>query len=595
MGPTMKVTFAMQRLNAKPMVRFMKSFTDHALGKTALSAASTLLQVTAKESAAVEKLRRARSALSDDRLPKLVLQSANGQSATVAQVANFELLSSGTLADILQESLVDMMEGCSLFSQVGIADQRGEIEEWCSAIVKSMTFYDECLSLHLQALLSKGGFYHIMQGVANDGADASCGPQGDGLTHSDISKLRVLLDDNCATEETLQTFASNLQSFLKTTRPACLADSERLAELSRLMDTGFMNNTEVRGDILNILEVISDFNGDLPVDGKAALADWRGKQILGKESDCFLTRAISLQHALDDLATRQLNMDNDHEAEDCALVLADGCERLTGSYKKAAMMAEDLLGAPLVAHIRKVAGQAIQRIVSEFASSLRLDTVAFPTPVMGSPTVDNVSNILGSFMSKGDHNELMKGVGRIFANGGKKNFVWPCKSLLELLSKLCAILPGDDMDLDLSDFVAPPVPPQPPVPKAKLMLLFDLMCGMAQTTQTIGFLRLKCCGAESMLRENKLKEEVELGMNSAIATTNKFAESLESSHPQNVFPQAGGGFTETLGRNGCVSWGKGQVCEPIQSRVWCMKVPSGQTRVISLVGWFIDLPAFLSV
>lgn len=523
-GPTAlhrKVGGAIRNLDSAHMALFKKCFLECALGRSVIASASLLLQTSAKEEAANRKVSRAIEALDDSRLPKLEALTIDNE-ATRAVVRNFRLISEGSIAEVLDESLADIYEACKMWCVPTMRQKAGDIMTWINALLKNLLFYDECTSLYLQAVAYQGGFEQCV--CISNGAIALSSPSSAGSAcgepKASFRTLSSFIEDRMFDEDALQKFAVAFQSFLEFGIPESIRGDMPTSNALNELRTKVLVNFEARNNFLTALEAIAEL-GVIPPSPEEALAEWREKQLLGKDSSSFLVQAVVAQNAVRTLRDTPLYM-ADGDGDEVVLTLDEGqgLQALTGSYKASAGMHARLLVAPVVQATNRLLEGVMQVATDEFSDSLKLSVARVAPPVLAAPNTNAVALMLQGFYEPGAGPDMVKCVSRVFATSGRKDHAWPSRSLLTLLSKLTGTIPQGMCQISLRKFCRPNAPVLQ-VEIEKALPLWEMMSMMSETFHIFAFCRSRILEDEPLGRDGCLKDDFAMAVSVVHVTINK--------------------------------------------------------------------------
>eukprot|EP00972_Heterocapsa_arctica_P102078 15040686-Heterocapsa_arctica.AAC.1 len=203
---------AIKRVDGIRFQTFKSAVENSEVWKALLWSASTVLQFSAKDSLADEKMTRALQILSDDRLPRLVLKSeatTDAQQSYHAQVENFAGITDLSVLESFGESVSLVAEAVMMWSTLR-GEQQGQLllTEWVKAMVSSIVFVDECLTLCMEAVCARGGL-PALAGSMSDWSRFKWGEAGQFVSFSNC------MESHWVDEDTLEPFVDRFLKLLE--------------------------------------------------------------------------------------------------------------------------------------------------------------------------------------------------------------------------------------------------------------------------------------------------------------------------------------------------------------------------------------------
>jgi len=522
------VSKALEHVKSKKLGALYQAICKSAIGKTVIAAATTMMQLSAKDQTADDKLGLATAVLKDGRLPKLQL-TAGGDSATAdAVISNFGLVCDGSVVEVLDESLNHMAESLELWSPMRMQDKIDEIATWVPLLINSAAFYSECSCLYLHALAESCHVSKLFGGGGGTFGDDANG--GDAPIGASFAEVSAVVEENMHDEDAMVEFVGRLTSFIRHKLPAEVKAQVGVEDSISMLEDKVLRNSKSRSQAAVVLMTLADMQ-DLPRCASEALDEWKTKHSLGKEASSFLAKSISLDYAVKELAALPVAVGDWYTEEDILLQLdeGEGLQGLTSSCSKAAALHPALLTCPAVLQSGKLVVEVVQIAVDDFADALFLDSIAMPSPISGLATVQNVCSIFDTFYKKNNSPEMVKLATKVFSSSTRGGQSWPAEGLHSLVVRLLDMLPDDTFSIATERFCVPDSNPGEWNSKDRCKAVLEVLLKMSQVAVSCAWLRARVSNSEGMVKQGgcKLKDDAELALNFMRSTANQMAEKLE--------------------------------------------------------------------
>lgn len=513
---------ALQKVNMLRFAPIKAALHESDAGKVLLSAATCALQLSAKDSCGDFKLSLASKILNDPRLPSLMLTPEDGIDGCIQ---NFSLISGLGVIDILEESQAHVMESITLWSSARLEQQCGGLRTWLDDVMKVVLFCDESLSLYLDATVVSGKLAEILLG---DGSEWS---MQDELAA--IQELSSRLEKDDVEEEPFQLFLESFCKFLHSL-PDVIKRKVSFVDDVALLREKVLSNISCRGKIKAALVACTRLT-EVPQSSRDALDEWSSKRALGNEANSYLVLGVSLLVASSHMSPTSLNLGTDDGEVRMCFREGEGIEDVIGSRQQARDLTGLLGRLKLIAYVNELNQECLQIAIADFAASLHLHAFVLEDclPVDGSE-VDlpkHLDNIIDSVAVA----ETTKATAKIFATAtAKKEKLWQSNGLHELLEQLCQVIPASSFKFSVGPLCKPGTLDEEasminiksaPILINQVSVLFK---NISQIALTLAYLRTRFVStAESSIRENKIKSEVEHAVNFVRHVSNKTLEDLE--------------------------------------------------------------------
>ncbi len=213
----------------------------------------------------------------------------------------------------------------------------------------------------------------------------------------------------------------------------------------------------------------------------------------------------------------------------------DGIDDVIGSRQHARDLTGQLGRLKLIAYVNELNQECLQIAIADFAASLHLHAFMLEdcSPVDGSQ-VDlpkHLDNIIDSVAVA----DTTKATAKIFATAtATKEKLWQSNGLHELLQQLCQVIPAFSFKLSVGPLCKPDTVDDEAsiinIKSAPILLnqVSVLFKNISQIALTLAYLRTRFVNsAESSIRENKIKSEIEQSVNFVRHVSNKTIEHIE--------------------------------------------------------------------
>ena len=510
---------ALQKVNMLRFAPIKTALVESDAGKAFLSAATCALQLSAKDSCGDVKLTLASKILHDDRLPSLVLTDEDDSDGCIK---NFSLISGLGIVDIFEESQTHVMEAITLWSSARLEQQAGGLRAWVHDVVKVVLFCDEALSLYLEATVDRGKLSVILHGDVQEWS------MQDELAA--IQELSSRLEKDDVEEEPFQLFLESLCEFLHSL-PDVIRRKVSFEEDVALLREKVLCNISCRGSIRAALVSCTRLT-EVPQCARDALDEWSVKRALGNEAFSYLVLGVSLLEASSRMSPTSLNLGTDDGEVRMCFHEGEGIDDVIGSRQQARDLTRQLGRLKLIAYVNELNQECLQIAIADFAAALHLHAFVLEDclPVDGS--VDDLPKHLDNIIDSVAVAETTKATAKIFATPtAKKEKLWHSNGLHELLDQLCQVLPASSFEFSVEPLCKPGTvssiinSKNSPVLLNQISVLFK---NISQIALTLAYLRTRFVSkAESSIRENKMKSEVEHAVNFVRHVSNKTFEDIE--------------------------------------------------------------------
>lgn len=531
------VAQALRHMELKRNIIFKAALVSCDFGRSVISAATTVMQISEKDSAGDESLDRALSILRDPRMPSISLLVREGGGEAIIQ--GFALIMDMSIADILHESLACAVEALNLWSPGRTCERDIKIREWTDAMMKFVLFVDESLCLYLQGLVASAGVEKLL--FAPDPL-ADSGPADDSGSMSEPARPTMQgmgseLDARAIDEGAFETFVKALLEVFCNDRPTHKNTKSLFVGSGAKLQARVLQNIQTRSQVASLVCALAEFQG-IPQSPDCALNEWRSKVAIGKEDSSFLANAIRLQRLacrVEPIAFGSLDGQRDFfllEIDE-----SDQSKSMASSIDKALNLVDNLLGSPLLTSISKLLQGVVQVAVDEFAESLHLSAISMPQPEVFAVPLHGKAILvaLDSFFDKDSGAEALKVSQKVFSNKANKDMMWPCASLHTIVVDLLSVVPAKDCKISMESFVSPGVEAPTWGDKAMLRKLFAMCMPLSQVMSSLMYLQARLSGDEPLVREFLLKDEIETAFNVARTTTMRQLETLKAAQvPESI-------------------------------------------------------------
>ena len=321
-------------------------------------------------------------------------------------------------------------------------EQVEEVRRWFAAMVRNLQFYDECLSIYLQGMVSESGFGKILDSMDDFGDFAEIDNHKEIFHLAVMAKLGRTMEQSAIDESPLEDFVNRLLEFVGSL-PCEFKTHESCLELLDVLTNRVLSNIKVRVIICGVLQSIACFD-DVPHTVQEAIEDWQAKSAVQNQSASFLTQAIELSLAVTDLESSKLKLDSDDDEVEVRLFLdeGEGVASLSGCLSKAKHLPVLLAALPFVKFVQSMLQGCLQVTFDDFAKALVLDALQHgPERIVEAPVAKQISSFLDCLMDMVKLGEMAKISARVFATSGKKEHQWPCESLHALFLQLVDVMP----------------------------------------------------------------------------------------------------------------------------------------------------------
>jgi hypothetical protein len=500
------------RIEAEHFVHFRDMVKGSELWKSIFATASNALQLSAKDSLADSKLKRARSILDDGRLPRLMgppaIDDAGddpcGSESLAFVVRNFFMISDGSVFGSYEESIALVSESLSMWSLLRREEAKQEVMEWVSALVLNILFVDMVTSLFLQSVAWRGGLPDMMVLFGSGGLVWP--------SEVNLSRLTACLDKYSVDELALEDCIRSFTALMKSCSPELQADAKTLVSD---LDEFVLKNIKYRSAMVSALSCLATIS-EVPACPQVVIEDWIAKQTLGRPCESFIEKAMQLLGKVNTMISNAPSEIFDYDAKEGDIRMAwdegESSDIFVASFNLAASLPRVLAGMPVWAHLRELVHGSIQQAVQAFAQSLHLDVVG-PGPGQVEDKSKLAIHMKGFFVPT-NVAEVVKACGKIFAPGS--NRLWKCCEALELVDKLTKAVPDDEFVINVGCFdcsIASADNTTNTTNKGDLQRLNFFCQHFSKVSCTMAFLCLRFVQeAEPSIRDHKLKNEVEVAI-----------------------------------------------------------------------------------
>jgi hypothetical protein len=506
---------ALAHLGSQRMSVLKKKIYESEFGKQLVSATNNYIQVHAKDEVAIGKVTRASSILKDARVPNLVLSGVQ-EGLSDARIVNFGMVVDMSCIECLGESLCLVAEAIKLFTPASLDAHCEQLKEWAVSIVRALVFFDECTSIFLQALKSKGEFGEVLFPSMAGGMDMD-GPgavKGEVIVAA-VASISEDFADHTIDDMPMKAFAERLTNFCGGLPQVVRAhlDVDKHVETIR---TTVVLNYETREHIVKTVNSLSLIT-DLPGSAVVALDDWVGKRAVGKEESSFMCRALALNENASALQGHGLSIEESDrtlsDPTDVTLELDDGSglAKLVGSYDCTCRMPAAPLALPVFARIKTILQGSLQVAVSRFVAALSLRGVLLPRNGFAKAP-NSLSQKLLVLCDRSPMQDFLKQVPEVFGIGGKQDYRGQADALLALVLELTSAWPDAEFAVSVALMCDGPDTDDYTVnSKDKLRHFLHLTAKMVHLAMVVPWLHQKFLGddAEPVVREDRVNIEVE--------------------------------------------------------------------------------------
>ena len=496
------------------------ALTESEAGKSILSAASCLVQLSSKDSLADGKLAVAISGMSDDRLPKLSIPPPGADCE--CSIDNFALLSDMGIVEIMTESLCHATHAFALWSPFRMEQQSTRVLTWIEDLVKSIVFYDAMLSIYLQALIGQGKMATVLYG------------DGGGFVNDEVAafaELQSRLQEADFDDDPLRGFIHTLMTALNNS-PDIIKRNIQCHDAFDVLNTKVLPNIHSREQIVEFL-VCAAHLPELPLSAQAALDEWHAKQAIGAEQSSYLVSGSAMLTTFSALRTAILNV-RIYVGHEISIIIFDDGDRgvsFRGSLERAKSLTEDLLQLSLPPFVLDLAGQSTQLVLNSYIASLQTRSL-LPGKLPDVVGDERVVECIDLLVDKEAIAESMKFTAMMFSDA-KNDHVWPSDALHALLRTLLASMPVVGFELSIHELcnVDGGSTPRPvPLPEARLCV--DQVCVLYSSAShvalALAFLQTKfISGSEGCIRDHKLKSDIENAINFVRQTVSKLLQTID--------------------------------------------------------------------
>lgn len=499
---------ALKRLDSAHARPLKEATLSTSFGKSMMATASLLLQSSAKDTCADEKVVTATRILADERLPNLSLRGGGPESAADASIANFSLLAHMSVVDSLEESREHVSEALRLWSSQ-VVDKRGDkLEAWLCKLVANLTFYDEALSLCLQA-------------ITDHGLGPLLWPSGDHPSASQpwnledelvgLQEMSSALEEHLIDEVPLLEFVESILTFVdgwpQTVRSRFLQIDEHIHTLQNTVRP----NIIARAAIGNFLECCASFP-KVPATVSDAVEEFVSKKSASIDDNSFFGKAIALIQVFGELPATPLRMSSN--AGEMVLVVGEGARgaRLLGSYLRSQCLVAKMRCMQLPQAVQAFLNECIQGVTNKFAEGLHLRGI-IPNP----PECPEEGELLPQWFDKCiDKAKLGDAVAmgsRVFQSTPQRATMWPSSNIFHLVGQLSAVVPASHFAVSLAAFCTSPCGAPQVSSRSELLQVCELFMLLSHVASTIAYISTKfLAGADpvSVTRDYLLKPELEM-------------------------------------------------------------------------------------
>lgn len=446
---------ALTHIENAPRMRVLKEqlFSGNACARNIVSTVSALLQVSAKDEVGDEKAKHAVHLLKDNNLPFMSIGKDEAEGGAMdgdATISNFHAISDMTAVDVLEESLSNMAEAASLWTSPSCSHRVAIVKEWCDLLSSTMRFFDECLCLFVQGVVSHG----LARVCEADTEDVQRYFDLGRLSAADtvivFSEVVTFLDKYGIDEAPLMQHLAKVNDFLKGFEVGLkeqLDFRDSKESIARVMQ-----NIRTREKLLAVYEAIGSL-GDIPESAKVAITDWKAKQVTHGNNATFISRGTELIAALSNLGNSSFALSREEDVE-ITIVLQEegGAISLSGEFKKARDMPETIAGLGLVGLVRSVLRKCAQAAFDDFVDGLNLAALKRDGSLVVNASEDLAPHVaLDACLDKTQMGEAVKTAAKIFAsNPSSKHYPWPQQASCCLVYSLLEAVPDENFAIDLS-------------------------------------------------------------------------------------------------------------------------------------------------
>ena len=227
----------------------------------------------------------------DDRLPHLELAPSNisgGAPRLTGRVLHFNLVTDGTISDILWENMTNDAEAVRLWSPIRVERDAEAVVGWANAMLSMVIFCGEASHLHMQAIL----YRHLFMGgdatddPGMDGVEALVATDGNDWMYVGKAFWRVLvwrfLVEGCV---------DAMVAFLESPSvPKAIRLHPDFANMSKTLRDKLLNNIQIRPDIIELFCLLHIIQELLAIVGEA-VEEWGNNTISGSKSTTSFSNA----------------------------------------------------------------------------------------------------------------------------------------------------------------------------------------------------------------------------------------------------------------------------------------------------------------
>ena len=528
------VDSAMTTLKGKRLDQLLKALYNTAFGKVVVSEASVLLQVSAKDQAANQKIISATNKLRDPRLPSVAQTAAepsnSEQASGEAVVSNFSLIPDGSAVEVLEESLGLVCEAVQLWSPSRLLEQAAALGEWAELMVSNSVFYSGLSCLLLQGLMAEGNANLLMKIKSPDEGDRSPG-QGDSGKKPTWGDIANLVENNMHDEAPMLDLANNITTVLGKSLPAELKRDISYDDLVARLVEKVVHNCNAREAVLALLQAFAAVD-DAPRCPGEALDDWRAKQGLGRESSSFLMKAVKIYECGRDLQHLPLQVGEWTEADDVRMSLeeGDGLRTLVASCQATATLQHELLHCGAYELACNTLKEVVQLVADELAECVMLGSIAMPPKALQPITDAGLASAMQGFLVGAQVAEACKLAAKVYT-ATNKDHEWPTAALWRLLKKLFAAVPERSVSISAEKFCTGGSEGVAPfwASLGEMERIVHVLLPMFEVAASMAWLHARLFGTEGICRDNKPKVELERAISFVKTTCSATSAMLQGS------------------------------------------------------------------
>ena len=268
---------ALERLQDSRLQDFYNVLqNDDEFGKQALSAASQFIQTSAQDELANNKHDRSIAiVVDDDSLPNLV--KGEGEHPATSTISRFNWIADMSAVDTLEDSLTMMAECLKLWSAMALEMRYSYINVWGQHMLRQICFLDECMSLHLQAILAASplglALFHGSSPEQDDELDVLAASNA--IDNAMLASIQESVVDKSIDETPFKDLCENVAAFaLKSL--ACHTPHVEVEGFSK-MKTSVLRNIRTRELISETVACLTEI-GEVPKSDSDVLDQWTAKR-----------------------------------------------------------------------------------------------------------------------------------------------------------------------------------------------------------------------------------------------------------------------------------------------------------------------------